>query len=299
MLNIDSNASSVTESWQNSIDNPVISYCSQGKPYSYYNDDIWALLDRNSTVKFHMLEGGFKQAIKQIIYKLIVTNKVIVSERTYAGNWIEGAIACQKVIVAIGGDSYRYIESDKGYRRFISYAKTLKIKKKTWKNNLIILSKLYDMGFIDRKLESADMLAQELAHLSGETQQAMAIPEGIATAYIKASMEVVERYYPYRSNISKAYCDFVNAHSDFKEKYRCATTPSKKAKEVTSHNIPYEDFSLDLSGVWLSWLRGACYVLIASFTGCRDSEIKSFNLDSYTEETYGDIPISILVALEI
>ena len=282
---------------EGSDENSVVSYCSQGKPYSYYQDDEWVLLERNSTVKFHKLEGDFKRAIKEMIYELIVKKNTIVSDRTYAGNWMEGAIACQKVIIAIGGDSYRYIESDAGYRKFISYAKTLKIKRKTWKNNLIILSKLYNMGFLDRKLESSDMLAKELSHLSGETQQSMAIPENIAAAYIKSSMEVVERYYPYRSSISKAYRDFINYHDHFKKQHRCIVTPRKKAKEMTNHNIPYEDFSLDLSGVWLSWLRGACYTLIASFTGCRDGEIKSFNLESYTEETYSDIPVSIVTGI--
>lgn len=297
MSNTTFKRSSLVDTKESSDGNPAVSYCSQGKPYSYYNDDMWDLLERNSMVKFHKLEGDFKKAIKHIIYELIIKKNTIVSASTYAENWMGGAVTCQKIIISIGGENYRYIESDAGYRKFISYAKTLKIRRKTWKNHLIILSKLYNMGFLDRKIESSDMLAKELSHLSGETQQSMAIPEKIAAAYIKSSMDVVERYYPYRSSISKAYRDFIDYHDHFKKQHRCIVTPRKKAKEMTNHNIPYDDFSLDLSGAWLSWLRGACYTLIASFTGCRDGEIKSFNLDSYKEETYGDIPISIVTGI--
>lgn len=294
MPNKELKRASLIDDEKNFDDNPAVSFCSEGKAYSYYNDEIWVLPERNSTVKFHKLEGKFKKAIKHLIYELIIKKNTIVSARTFSGNWIEGAIACQKVIIATGGDSYRYIESDLGYRKFICHAKTLKIKHKTWKNNLIILSKLYNMGLLFRKIESSDALARELSYLSEKTQQTMAIPEKIAAAYIKSSIDIVERYYPYRFSISKAYGEFIENYDHFKQQHNYTATSRQKAQEIAIHNIPYEDFSSDLTGVWLSWLRGACYILIASFTGCRDGEIQSFDLNSYSEEVYGDMRIPLV-----
>lgn len=275
-------------------ENPIVSFCSQGAPYSYYQDDLWVFVDRDSQVKFHRLHGGFKDAIKQIIYRVVIDKKLILSKYTYSHNWIEAAIFFQKMIQHLGGESFRFVDSDSGLRQIISYGKTLKIKYKTWKNNLILLSKLYENGLIERRIENSDILARELSSLSGVTQQSMAIPEKIAAKYIKSSIDVVDRFYPHRFDISKAYGEFVENFQELQKHYRHRTTPLKKARKMTLHDIPHEDFSLDLSGAWLSWLRGACYTLIASFTGSRDGEIKSFNLDSYVEETYGDVVISIV-----
>ena len=41
-------------------------------------------------------------------------------------------------------------------------------------------------------------------------------------------------------------------------------------------------------------IRGACYAVIAAFTGCRDSEIKALTLDSYQEKTYAGMVIPVV-----
>ncbi|HIF9452672.1 TPA: site-specific integrase [Photobacterium damselae] len=271
----------------------IISYDSEGNPFSYYSDDQWIIMKESVHLNFINLTGDFKNKCKEIIYNEFNSNR-LVNKKSIGSRYIQSCVVFQKCIKACGGNSFSYLNSDKGFRDFISEAKKKNLKYKTWKNHLIILSVLNNNGFLTRVIENADALAIILANKSNITQQTIALPENIASCYFKSALEVVSKYYPHRNKISEVYRSFIiDYNNNIKAGYSVPTARGY-AQISNESNLNGIEVTLDLTGQWLSWLRGACYIVIAGFTGCRDSEIKSFNLDSYQEKEYAGMTIPVL-----
>lgn len=275
------------------IQDIVISYDSNGQPYSYYSSEKWILWSLNFDVSFSRLSGEFKKVTKHLVYK-VITNTTLKSKKSATKNIIEGAVIFQKCITACNGHSYGFIDEDKNYRKIIDEAKNRKLKYKTWKNNLIFISHLHAEKFIKRNIGSAENLARYLSYCGDNTSQAICLPERIATIYYRESLNFVEMCYPYRHEISSAYGDFITEYERLADRYTSNITPRKYALKKLNFDPSAIDIEFDYSGRWLSKLRGACYIVIAAFTGCRDGEIKSFNLGSYQEKKYAGMTVSVL-----
>ncbi len=279
-----------------SLDKPledvVISYDSERKPYSKYGDNAWFITEHNFKVSFDRLSGDFRAVVKDIVYRA-VTDTSLRSCKSAVANIIEGAVVFQRSIWLCGGSDYSFLESELHYRKVIEKAKSRGLRYKTWKNNLIFLSWLKSCGYLKRELGQANKLAEYLAGGSTYSKQTMAIPENIASIYFRDAINVVEKFHPHRHKISELYEAFVTEYMAVqlyaKTNVQCRQAALKKVRGYRIYEI-----ELDFSGIWLSWLRGACYIVLAAFTGCRDGEIKSLNLSSYEEKEYADIKIPIL-----
>jgi len=277
----------------NPSDNVVISYASDGKPFSFYNDDRWVIISEGVNINFTHLTGEFKSKCKKIIHSVFISNKLI-NKKSIGTRYIQAFVILEKCIRQCGGDSLSYLNSDKGFRDFVLVATTKKLKFKTWKNYLIVLPILNDDGIVTRTIDNAEALALHLSSERNFTQQTLALPENIATCYFKSALDTVSKYHPHRKSISEAYRSFlVDYNKNIKAGYGVPTARKYAQKSNIGHKMDV-DFALDLTGQWLSWIRGACYIVIAGFTGCRDGEIKSFNLDSYQEKEYSGMIIPVL-----
>lgn len=267
----------------------AVSYDSAGDEFSYYSDDRWLFLDLDINVSFSKLSGRFKEVAKEIVV-ILINKRTLKSKKSMVKNTIEGAVILEKCIVEVGGYSYECLDDDRRYRDFLDEAKKTRRSFKTWKNDLMFFEKLCDSGYLKRTIDSYDVLAENLAGGTG-VRQSMAIPECIAKEYYSKAIEIVEQYYKDRYLISLEYEEFYLEYfkNETLKKSDKETGFQGSTKVNSTLNIEF-----DLGGSWLSWLRGACYVVIAAFTGCRDGEIKSFDLDSYEEKEYQDFIISIV-----
>ncbi|MGQ7263672.1 hypothetical protein [Vreelandella sp. V005] len=173
------------------IQDIVISYDSNGQPYSYYHSEKWILWSLSFDVSFSRLSGEFKKATKHLVYK-VITNKTLKSKKSATKNIIEGAVIFEKCITACNGYLYEFIDEDKNYRKVIDQAKIRNLKYKTWKNNLIFISHLYAEKLISRNIGSAENLARYLSSSGDDISQAICLPERIATIYYRESLNLVE-----------------------------------------------------------------------------------------------------------
>lgn len=253
------------------INDVVISIDSDGNPYSYYSSDKWVLWSLNFDVSFSRLSGQFKKSTKHLVYK-VITNKTLKSKKSATKNIIEGAVIIEKCITACNGCSYEFMDEDKNYRKVIDEAKNRKLKYKTWRNNLIFISHLNAEKIITRNIGSAEKLARYLSYSGDDTSQAICLPERIATIYYRESLNLVDACYFYRHEISSAYGDFITEYERLAGQYSSNITPRKHALKKLNFDPSALDIEFDYSGRWLSKLRGACYIVIAAFTGCRDGE---------------------------
>ncbi len=273
----------------------VVSFDTEGNPYSYYSSDKWVLWSIDFTASFTMLSGDFKSSAKKIVFQ-VINNVDLKSKKSTIENLLSGASVLEHCIKACGGDNYGFINNDRNYRLFLQEAKNRKLKYKTWKNHLIFVTHAQKEGFIKRSIDNFEKLSIYLAPNGDAVSQAVCLPEKIAAFYYKEALEFVEKYHPYRHVISESYSEFTSEYKSIIEsnRYSCNRTRRKHALKAITHDIPNLGVGFDYVGNWLSMLRGACYIVIAAFTGCRDGEIKSFNIDSYQEKKYAGFTVSIL-----
>ena len=278
-------------------DNIVISYDSENNPYSYYHHDKWFFWSLGFDISFSRLSGDFKSVVKSIIYKIISTDN-LKSKKSTAKIIIEGGVVFEQCIKLCGGDSYALIDDEKFYRAILVEAKNKKFKYKTWKNLLMFLSRMHNDGFISRDIGNAEKLSIHLSVNGENSSQAICIPESIAAEYYSEALRIVDVYYPYREQISSCYQEFTSAYTEVRDNCKNNVIARKHAIDNINHPLRDIDIKFDYGGAWLSWLRGACYTVIAAFTGCRDGEIKSFDTFSYQEKKYGGKIIPVLHGID-
>ncbi|MDW7549816.1 site-specific integrase [Pseudoalteromonas peptidolytica] len=268
----------------------VITYDSSNNPYSRYSDKEWVFLCEKVTISFKSLSGKFEITIKDIVLKIIKAN-TLSSKLSTLRNLINGASTFQGLIEKHGGTSYRDLDNNLIYNSVVAEAKFLNLRYKTWKNHLILLPILAHEGYIERIIGKADDLAYYLAGNSKFAKQTMAIPEKIAAMYFQEAISIVDEFHTERYTISKLYEEFfIEVNKTGRSKAQLKSAASKAYKKIGSHSF----IELDLTGTWLAGLRGACYTVIAAFSGCRDGEIRSLNLSSYQEKEYAGFTIPIL-----
>lgn len=216
---------------------------------------------------------------------------MLMSKTSMLKNLIFCSVTFQNLILRQGGNSYKDLDNTIVYSAVIADARLLKLKYKTWKNSLIFFPTLTQEGYITRDIGKADDLAYYLAGDSRFSKQTMAMPENVATVYFGEAIRIVEHLHEDRHLISRLYKEFINQvklRGRNEEKIKVATKQTYK-------KIGYfPNIELDHTGIWLASVRGACYTVISAFSGCRDAELRSFNLNSYQEKEYAGFSIPIL-----
>ncbi|EKT66682.1 site-specific integrase [Providencia alcalifaciens] len=281
----------------NTNDDLIVSFDTEGSPYSYYSYDDWHLWSLGFDVSFSRLSGDFKKTVKYLVYKIIL-NDNLKSKKSTIKNIIEGAVIFEKCITGCNGLSYSFIDDNDNFRRILDEAKKKRLKFKTWKNNLIFLSHLNNAEIITREIKNHEELALYLSASGASVSQAVCIPESIASKYYSEALNVIETYYPYRNEISSCYDDYVSEYLESSKRYKSNISARRYALKNVKQLPKNIDIQFDYSGSWLSWLRGACYTVIAAFTGCRDGEIKSFDIYSYQEKKYAGMTVPVLHGLD-
>lgn len=280
------------------INDIIISFATDGKPYSYYHDDRWIIISENVDINFGNLRGEFKLLCKKLVYKEFNSNK-IQSKTSIGSKYIQAFSRLSKCIIECGGSDFTFINSDKGFREFIKVAKSKGLKYKTWTNYLIILSVLKSEGVITRVIRNAEALAILLSNNQKISRQTIALPENIASCYFKTALDIVEKYHPHRKIISNTYGSFINDYNtSINAGYGYSVAKARGLAQDNHLEITQQlDFKLDLTGEWLCLVRAACYIVIAGFTGCRDGEVKSLTLSSYQEKVYAGMVIPMVIGL--
>lgn len=281
----------------NIYDDLIVSFDTEGNPYSYYGSDKWYLWSLGFNVSFSRLSGKFKSTVKHLVHK-VISNHSLKSKKSAIKNIIEGAVVFEKCITGCNGVSYGFIDDDEGFRRLLVEARSKNLKFKTWKNNLVFLSHLHNAEVITREIKNYEELALYLSVSGASVSQAVCIPESIASKYYGEALSVIETYYPYRNEISLCYDDYVSEYLESSKRYKSNVSARRYALKNIKQLPKNIDIQFDYSGSWLSWLRGACYTVIAAFTGCRDGEIKSFDIDSYQEKKYAGMTVPVLHGLD-
>ena len=88
-------------------DNTVISYSSDGKPFSYFQDDVWRILNEGVKLNFGNLSDGFKSVCKRLIFKLLNGDELI-NKKSIGMKYIQGFSIFDKCIIECGGTDFYF-----------------------------------------------------------------------------------------------------------------------------------------------------------------------------------------------
>ncbi|WAT02161.1 hypothetical protein [Rouxiella chamberiensis] len=60
----------------NTYDALIVSFDTEGRPYSHYASDDWYLWSLGFNISFSRLSGSFKSTVKYLVYKVISNNSL-------------------------------------------------------------------------------------------------------------------------------------------------------------------------------------------------------------------------------
>lgn len=111
----------------NTYDDLIVSFDTEGRPYSNYASDDWYLWLLGFNVSFSRLSGSFKSTVKYLVYS-VISNDSLKSKKSAVKSIIEGAVIFEKCITICNGTSYSVIDNDDFFRRLLVEAKNKRLK---------------------------------------------------------------------------------------------------------------------------------------------------------------------------
>ncbi|NQY63685.1 MAG: hypothetical protein HRT38_08095 [Alteromonadaceae bacterium] len=201
----------------------VVTVNSTGLPLCYVYSDVWdfsyertVVITKSAKLVFHSIPEQYRRNI-QTTLKLIYDKKPTLSISSLSTH----IVMLQHISDGLCSTDWTRFDHDEYYRKF-----KLFLKNKAFSFNYInmlvtTINILHDLGLTTRLIKSR--IAFSRKHCAPEKQtpkQAIAIPEGMARKLFETAIGIVDRYHPYRSNISQGYADFFEASAALKKQHK-------------------------------------------------------------------------------
>ncbi|EJB8690716.1 hypothetical protein C1S99_18420 [Vibrio parahaemolyticus] len=207
----------------------------------------------------------------------------------------------------LGGTEWCNLENN---RKLKSFLHQLKQKKLGYGSIRVIhqsLNKLTECGELNVYI---DPKALWKCASDNEPKQHVAIPHRLYQRILSRALEVVEKYHPYRHDISHVMSQAYDIQERVKSGEKLATdgvgngrdelsmSPTaiqmrlNRAMKRIGHDIP--DFDVKLDGGQLSDILVSCLIVTQGFSGVRIGEAVSFNANSAEEITVNSRKVTVL-----
>ncbi|MEZ8361514.1 hypothetical protein AB6C40_14565 [Vibrio splendidus] len=213
----------------------------------------------------------------------------------------------QRIADCLESTDWSDLESPRNWKSFLRQLQNKKFSDSSLGQVVSVLNKLIDVGEIK---SSVDIKAVRKCRSCRGKRQHVAIPHRLYQCMIAHALSVVEKYHPYRHEISKVTEE---AHDLRKRSWageklinegggsgreKLSMTPSaieqraRRATKKIDHNIP--DFEVDLDSTGFAEILTCCLVVVQGFSGVRIGEAVSFNKGSAKEKMVNGKPVIVL-----
>ncbi len=260
--------------------NEVVTRDKGGHPSSYKFDDEWDFTHSHASRK----KVSFKNINDKSIMRLIQHSLWLIHnyrDFTLSPSSLDTMKSrIKSIIVLTELSDWHYFDDDNNYRQFKALVKE-RYSEAYAKTLFTILSQLYLVGLLDRVIESPESIAKKSVRRS---KQSICIPERYAAQLYQLAWDVVDRYYPYRHEISDVFSDFHSARDKWISEGRTPTkfTASSLAAKFSAFELSSgEVIHVNCNGTIVSKISIACKILSCGFTGARDSEVNTFEANSF------------------
>jgi len=277
----------IIETVTTDTENPFVTLYSDGSVCSRMQDVEWSFVAKLQTgvgkenkVTFSNVDESHRLDIQKVIYKIHKQFPSSVSAILMRINNLKLIANC------IGSTQWSKLNQDNYYRQF----------KNTLKDRKYSITILYDLGIISRYEKNTKYkFTKGLACSTKQVKkQHIAIPEGMSSQLFKVAMDIVDKYHPYRHEISAIHTKAIQAQ---KEVFAEAGSKKKVSKrgvqwrvaerlKKIKHNVP--DFKLSLIFEDILEIQTACLLVIQGFSGVRLGESVSFDKNSYDSVPFSD-----------
>ncbi len=259
------------------------------------------------TVSFRATKPEYISAIQDVLYKIYHDHKDKNSTRltvSYMNN-LKGGL--QHVADCLGGTEWHNLENNRELKSFLRQLKQKKLSFSTLRNLLQSLNKLTECGELNVYIDPKALLK---CASNNEPKQHVAIPHRLYQRILSRALEVVEKYHPYRHEISHVMSQAYDIQERAKSGERLVTdgrgsgcdelsmSPAaieqrgRHAMKRIGHDIP--DFDVRLDGIALSDILVSCLIVTQGFSGVRIGEAVSFNANSADEVTVNSRKVTVL-----
>ncbi|EJC7018015.1 hypothetical protein BBM20_17050 [Vibrio parahaemolyticus] len=259
------------------------------------------------TVSFRATKPEYVNGIQDALYKIYHHYKDKNSS-CLSVNYTESLKqGLQHVADCLGGTEWHKLENN---RELKSFLRQLKQKKLGYVSNGMILqslNKLTECGELNVYIDSR--VLRKCAS-GNESKQHVAIPHRLYQRILSRALEVVEKYHPYRHDISDVMSQAYDIQERVKSGERLATDGRGNGRDEVSmspiaiklrvtraikgigHDIP--DFDVKLDGTALSDILISCLIVTQGFSGVRIGEAASLNANSADKVIVNNKEVTVL-----
>ncbi|TOG10618.1 hypothetical protein CGJ08_19840 [Vibrio parahaemolyticus] len=259
------------------------------------------------TVSFRSTKPEHVNGIQDALYKIYHHYKNKNSARLSVGYMDILKTGLQHVADCLGGTEWCSLENNRELKSFLRQLKQKKLSSSSISTIFQLLNKLTECGELNVYIGSKALLK---CASDNESKQHVAIPHRLYQRILSRALEVVEKYHPYRHDISNVMSQAYDIHKRIWSGERLVTdgrgsgrdelsmSPHAIEQRVSSalkcmeHDIP--DFDVKLNGTALSDILVSCLIVTQGFSGVRIGEAASFNANSADEVTVNSRKVTVL-----
>ncbi|MBE0464865.1 site-specific integrase [Halomonas colorata] len=275
----------------------VVTTDGNGLPLSYVYSDEWdfsmertVAFNRPCKVTFAGIPEDRRRAIQDALKSIYKENQ------TYSvGYLVAIRVGLARIADCLESHDWKLIDQEASYRKFKAALKNEALGRGSVENVVATVNALHDIGLISRLIHNGkSFIKKHCCPSKVNSKQSVAIPENMAKKMYKDAFEVVERYHPWRHEISQGYGLYFNELRAYKDEKGYSYNFKRNVGGKVKHGVPFDDFYLDGRTTCGSQIQTACLLVLLGFSGVRISEALSFNKSSYKEHSYGDIIVPTL-----
>ncbi|ADN77901.1 conserved hypothetical protein [Ferrimonas balearica DSM 9799] len=277
-------------------ENPFVSFNSAGEGKSRLYDEIWdftALAQPKREVRFTGVDLTHRHNIQRLTAQYM-QHKIAQSS---ANHFTVHALARFKdklwgIAKHWGKSDYSLLSHDWEWRDCKASLKG-KYGIETLKAFAGIINALHDLGVTSRHTTEREMVV--LKHVEKTEQQHVAFPPAMHAHWLTAAVEIVEKYHPYRQEISTCMMEYTrqmlaiydqhlveSGTTDFThdEQVKTSARCCRAARKIEAgSSVP--GLKCDSDATFVSRLVMASFMVVGLFSGARKTELVSMNPKSY------------------
>ncbi|EPI3549108.1 hypothetical protein ACS5PY_003400 [Vibrio vulnificus] len=258
------------------------------------------------TVSFYATKPEYVNDIQDALYKFYHHSKRHDSLPLSVNQMNIMKTRLQNIADSLEGTDWSHLNNAKKWKSFTRSLKRRKFGDSIINQILSALNKLTDVGLLSSYV---DVQALKKCSMGKGFKQHVAIPHKLYQRIMNHALETIEKYHPYRHDISLAMGEAYDIQRRIKDGEKFSkdgrgsgrdllmTERSKRGRTTRAlkkidHSIP--DFKVDLHATDLADILTSCLVVIQGFSGVRIGEAVSFSKDSVDTIMVNGKPVTIL-----
>lgn len=265
----------------------VVSKDESGAPISYIFDEVWKFpsklrgVGKAATVSFAKVDLAYRKDVQRHLHRIImqVEHSTKVSPSISTMNYYRKGLA--KLLGVADGCDLSTLSDEKTYNMVARRLGNLHLSATGIDQVVSTINKLNEIGICARSSTKRDIKKS-----NKKTKQAIAIPISMYTKLVAKAIETVEKYHPFRHELSKVTAQAMNASAriwnESSDDEKSTNIRARVTREISKiqHSIP--SFKATSDGNSLTLIQNSCLLVVLAFSGARIGEALSFNKSRFT-----------------